>query len=298
MRYPALLKMLDKYELHDADSRYEALRETLQEVILLGLYDAGFFNEAAFYGGTALRILHDLPRFSEDLDFSLLKVDPDFNLRLYKEAIITAVNSFGFDVTMEFKEKAVESDITSAFVKGNTIKNLININVPADIAYQFHKDQTIKIKLEIDVNPPLSFTTEQVLKLRPRAFTIRAFTLPCLYAGKVHAILCRTWGNRPKGRDWYDLVWYVAHGVELDLLHLQARLAQSCKYLESQKIVIPDTLNERNIKELLLERVASVDISKAKLDVAPFIQDVRELALWSPEFFKTIINDIKIHYPS
>ena len=223
MSYRALTKMLEKYDLSSADGSYDALREVLQEIVLLGLYDAGFFKHAAFYGGTALRILHQLPRFSEDLDFSLMKADEEFNLTSYQEAIIDALRSYGFEASIEIKKKAENSAIASAFVKSNTLKNLININAPATISHKVHRDQTIKIKLEVDTNPPLSFMTENIIRLSPRAYSINAFTLNSLYAGKIHAILCRAWGNRPKGRDWYDLVWYVANGVKLDLTHLQAR---------------------------------------------------------------------------
>ena len=94
MTYPALLKMLEKYDLSSHESSYEALREILQEIVLLGLYDSGFFNHAAFYGGTALRILHKLPRFSEDLDFSLLEPNPDFDLRPFQESIIATLSTF------------------------------------------------------------------------------------------------------------------------------------------------------------------------------------------------------------
>ena len=294
MTHPALVKMLEKYDLTNSNSSYDALREILQEIVLLGLYDAGFFKHAAFYGGTALRILHNLPRFSEDLDFSLLQSNPDFNLVHYEEAIISTLKSFGFDVTIEIKDKNNDSAIASAFVKSNTIEHLININAPKDITNKIHRDQAVKIKLEVDANPPLEFETANIIRLTPRPFSINAFTLPSLYAGKMHAILCREWSSRPKGRDWYDLVWYIANGIELDCKHLKARLDQSCKYLEANEIQLPDKLTKENIKELLLQRLDTLDVSKAKNDVQPFIKDIREIELWSKEFFITVIENIKI----
>lgn len=293
MTHPALIKMLEKYELSNSNASFDALREILQEIVLLGLYDAGFFKHVAFYGGTALRILHNLPRFSEDLDFSLLEVNPDFNLKPYEEAIISTLKAFGFDVTIDIKEKNNSSAIASAFVKGNTIEHLININAPKDITDKIHRDQAVKIKLEVDTNPPLDFKTENVIRLTPRPFSINAFTLPSLYAGKMHAILCRSWSTRPKGRDWYDLVWYIANDVELDLKHLKARLMQSCKYLENNGISIPDELTKRNIKELLLQRIETFDVTKAKNDVQPFIKDLKEIELWSQEFFEAVVENIK-----
>lgn len=296
MTHPALLKMLQKYDLSNASSSYDALREILQEIVLLGLYDAGFFKYASFYGGTALRILHNLPRFSEDLDFSLHESNPNFDLKPYEEAIIATLKSFGFDVSIEIKEKNSTSAIASAFIKGNTIEHLLNINAPKDITNKLHKDQTVKIKLEVDTNPPLNFQTENIIRLIPRPFSINAFTLPSLYAGKMHAILCRAWSTRPKGRDWYDLVWYVANDAELDLHHLQARLSQSCKYLQENSIEIPQTLTKENLKILLLKRVETLDIAKAKNDVQPFIKDLREIELWSKEFFVTVIENISVKY--
>ena len=293
MTHPALIKMLEKYDLSNSNSSFDALREILQEIVLLGLYDAGFFKHAAFYGGTALRILHNLPRFSEDLDFSLLKTNPEFNLKPYEEAIIATLKAFGFEVTIEIKEKNSISAIASAFVKGNTIEHLININAPKDMTRKIHKDQAVKIKLEVDTNPPLEFETANIIRLTPRPFSINAFTLPSLYAGKMHAILCRAWSSRPKGRDWYDLVWYVANDVELDTKHLKARLTQSCKYLEENSIEIPNELTKRNIKEMLLKRIESLDVAKAKNDVQPFIKDIREIELWSKDFFIAVVENIK-----
>ncbi len=294
MTHPALIKMLEKYDLSDSNASFDALREILQEIVLLGLYDAGFFKTAAFYGGTALRILHNLPRFSEDLDFSLHESNPKFNFKPYEEAIISTLKAFGFDVSIEIKEKNNSSAIASAFVKGNTIEHLININAPKDITNKIHRDQAVKIKLEVDTNPPLDFEIENIIRLTPRPFSINAFTLPSLYAGKMHAILCRAWSSRPKGRDWYDLVWYIANDVELDTKHLKSRLTQSCKYLEANEINIPDELTKQNIKELLLQRIESLDVTKAKNDVQPFIKDMREIELWSKEFFMAVVKNIKI----
>lgn len=110
----------------------------------------------------------------------------------------------------------------------------------------------------------------------------------------MHAVLCRAWGNRPKGRDWYDLVWYLANGVKLDLTHLQARLEQSCKFLEAEQISIPAELTRENVIQLLEQRIASLDIQKAKADVLPFISDARELELWSPEFFTSVAQGIEV----
>ena len=156
--HPALSKMLEHYDLTTVSGSYDALREILQEIVLLGLYEGGFFKHAAFYGGTALRILHGLPRFSEDLDFSLLQSDPRFDLSGFEQSVIETLRSFGFETSIEIKSKSIDTAVQSAFIKGNTIEHLISIDTPASIIGTFHRDQSVKIKLEVDTEPPLGFT--------------------------------------------------------------------------------------------------------------------------------------------
>jgi hypothetical protein len=292
--HPTLVKMLERYDLTSAQSSFDALREILQEIVLLGLYEGGFFKHAVFYGDTALRILHGLPRFSEDLDFSLLAPDPQFDLKPYEKAVVEALGAFGFEVSIEIKEKTARTPIHSAFVKGNTVQHLMRINAPRSIVEKIHRDQAVKIKLEVDTEPPGGFSTENIVRLTPRPFSVTAMTLPSLYAGKMHALLCRSWTSRPKGRDWYDLVWYIAHDATLDLGHLEARLHQSCKWAESSKIPLPETLDGAAIAELLERRIEKLDIAKAKQDVRPFIKNASELDLWSREFFMEIIKRIRV----
>jgi predicted nucleotidyltransferase component of viral defense system len=290
--HPAIAKMLEKYDLSTADKTYEALREILQEIVLLGLSRAGFFDHALFYGGTALRILHGLDRFSEDLDFSLIAPDENFDLSVYEKVVIEALHSFGFEVTIQMKN--TESNIKSAFLKGNTSQHLLNIEAPDDIVKTFGQGRLVKIKFEVDTQPPLDFESEKKTLLVPSPFTINAMTLPSLFAGKMHAILCRNWSTRPKGRDWYDLVWYISQGVPLDLTHLNARLRQNCSWLEKQDIALQKEINKAYLLELLELRIEELDISMAKRDVEVFISDNRVLDIWSRDFFKDIITQIKI----
>jgi len=283
--------MLEKYDLSTADKTYEALREILQEIVLLGLSRAGFFDHALFYGGTALRILYGLDRFSEDLDFSLLAPDENFDLSVYEDTVIEALHSFGFEVTIQLKNS--DSTIKSAFLKGNTSQHLLNIEAPADIIKTFGQGRLVKIKFEVDTQPPLDFESEKKTLLVPSPFTIHTMTLPSLFAGKMHAILCRNWTSRPKGRDWYDLVWYISHGYELDIKHLNARLQQNCAWQENQGVMIPEGLDENTILELLRVRIDDLDIAAAKRDVEVFISDKRVLELWSRDFYMDIIQQIK-----
>jgi len=288
--HPAIAKMLEKYDLSTADKTYEALREILQEIVLLGLSRAGFFNYALFYGGTALRILHGLDRFSEDLDFSLIAPDANFDLVHYEDAVIEALHSFGFEVTIQMKNS--EGNIKSAFLKGNTSQHLLNIEAPEDIVKTFGQGRLVKIKFEVDTQPPLDFESEKKILLVPSPFSINTMTLPSLFAGKMHAVLCRNWSSRPKGRDWYDLVWYISNGYALDLKHLNARLQQNCSWSENKNIDLSKEVDKDSLSELLKMRIDHLDIHAAKRDVEVFIADKRVLDIWSKEFFTDIVKKI------
>ena len=292
--HPHITAMLQKYDL-TKDDPYEALREILQEIVLYALSDAGFFNHAVFYGGTALRILYGLPRFSEDLDFSLLKPDPSFDLSKYEKAVLDTLYTYGFEAQVETKIKD-QSAIQSAFIKGNTIKHLLAINAPEDIVKSFNAGKILKIKFEVDTEPPINFEDEQKLHLTPAPFMVRSMKPSSLFAGKLHAVLCRGWKTRPKGRDWYDMVWYVQNGYQVNLTHLATRLIQSCKALEEAEIELPNSLEQYNqnmVVSLLQQRVESLDIELAKKDVRRFIYDEKELEIWSKYFFSSLIQMIK-----
>ena len=289
--HPAIAKMLEKYDLSTADKTYEALREILQEIVLLGLSRAGFFNHALFYGGTALRILHGLDRFSEDLDFSLIAPDENFDLSVYEDTVIEALHSFGFEVSIQLKNS--NSTIKSAFLKGNTSQHLLNIEAPADIVKVFGQGRLVKIKFEVDTQPPLDFESEKKTLLVPSPFIIHTMTLPSLFAGKMHAILCKNWSTRPKGRDWYDLVWYISNGYALDIKHLNARLQQNCAWQEDQGVMIHKDVDESYIMVLLKKRIDDLDIAAAKRDVEVFISDKRVLDIWSRDFFMEIVQQIR-----
>lgn len=292
--HPHIMAMIQKYDLIK-DDPYEALREILQEIILYALSDAGFFNHAVFYGGTALRILYGLPRFSEDLDFSLLKPNASFDLSKYEKAILDTLKTYGFEAQIETKIKD-DSAVQSAFIKGNTIKHLLAINAPEDIVNSFNAGKLLKIKFEVDTEPPINFEEEQKLHLTPMPFMIRSMKPSSLFAGKLHAVLCRGWKSRPKGRDWYDMVWYVQNKHQVNLTHLATRLVQSCKALAEAKEKLPETIElytPEIIVDLLQKRVDSLDIELSKQDIRRFIYDEKELNIWSKDFFSVIIKMIK-----
>ena len=208
---------MDRYVVLTAEDHTNALHEVMQQITLAGLYRAGFFNVAAFYGGTCLRIFHSLPRFSEDLDFSLLQANPDFSLEHYFDTIHDEFQAYGREVVISKKEKKQPSPIESAFLKDNT--EIYNIS--------FQTAPKVKIKIEVDTRPPMGFSTEPKLLLLPFSFIVRCYTLPDLFAGKMHALLFRGWKNRVKGRDWYDFEWYVRQGIPMGFEHFAFRAQQT-----------------------------------------------------------------------
>jgi len=266
-------QMLSQYQIVTDKDKQNAMYEVMQQVTLAGLYRGGFFNKAAFYGGTCLRIFHKLDRFSEDIDFSLLSRDESFNLEDYFPAVIEEFKTLGRDVVINKKNKKNFGQVESAFLKDNT--------EVYDVAFQTEK--SLKIKIEVDINPPLKFITEQKLLVQPFSFMTRCFSLPDLYAGKMHALAFRNWKTRVKGRDWYDFEWYVKNGVQLDFTHLQERI------LEFNGI----EMTKEQYLITLKERLSSTDIKMVKQDVQPFIKHQESLEIWSNEYFLQLADMIK-----
>lgn len=258
-------QMLSRYQIVSDKDRRNAIYEVMQQITLAGLYRGGFFDKSAFYGGTCLRIFHKLDRFSEDMDFSLLSHDESFNLEEYFPAIVDEFSTLGRDVVITKKDKRNFGKVESAFLKDDT--------EVYDVAFQ--TERNLKIKIEVDTKPPLNFQTEQKLLLHPFSFMTRCFTLPDLYAGKMHALVFRSWKNRVKGRDWYDFEWYVRNGIKLDFSHLQERIR------EFNGIEV----NRDEFIKLLKEKIAATDIKMVKQDVEPFIKNVGSLDIWSTDYF-------------
>ena len=284
--HEAIARMLAKYEPKSVDDSVRALREIIQEVALLGLWRAKFFEHAAFYGGTALRILYGLDRFSEDLDFSLLAPTPDFDLARYTASLEEELLAFGFNVRAEMVDKAVESAVQSAFLKANTRNELLVIRAGEAIAGQVPAGQVLKIKLEVDTDPPPGFATETRYLLNPIPFAVRSYSLPDLFAGKMHAVLFRRWKNRVKGRDWYDFFWYAANHPQLHLAHLEQRMRQTGHWKDDQ------ALTASAFRELLNEAISRLDVDQARRDVATFVKDRQTLGIWSRDFFRDVAGRV------
>ena len=264
--------MLAQYDLSTGQQQRNATFEVNQQIALAGLYQGGFFEKAAFYGGTCLRIFYGLQRFSEDMDFSLLAPDEHFDFTRYFQPVIDAFALVGRQVEITKKEKKTFGKVESAFLKDTTDVY--------DISFQTEK--SVKIKIEVDTQPPLGFSTEQKLLLQPVSFMTRCFTLPDLFAGKMHALVFRNWKNRVKGRDWYDFEFYVRHHVPLHFAHLQQRVLQ----------FNGEQSDKEHFLALLRSRLSTTDIRHVKADVLPFVRNPHELDIWSNDYFLQLAEQI------
>jgi predicted nucleotidyltransferase component of viral defense system len=276
---------LEEYKPKNQSEVEQALREIMQEIALAGLQRSGFFEKAASYGGTALRLFHGLDRFSEDLDFSLLEVNPDFSLKPYLEGIVSEFSALGMEVTIKEKIKTKQTNIDSAFLKSDTVwKELVleNIIPQAGIGIR----PSIQIKIEVDTQPPLGFETEEKLLLKPFSFYVKCFKLPDLFAGKMHALLFRKWKNRVKGRDWYDMEWYVKKNVPVHLNHFLVRARNSGDWGEK-------TINQKKFMQLLSDKISTVSFKSVREDIVRFVRDDKALEIWSAEYFRDLIEKIK-----
>jgi predicted nucleotidyltransferase component of viral defense system len=276
---------IQKYQPKNEEDIVAALREIMQEITLAGLSRTNFYEKAAFYGGTALRIFYKLDRYSEDLDFSLLKKDPNFSLEPYFSAIINEFEALGLKVRIKEKAKKIDSAIDSAFLKSETIwKTLTLDEIPTYQGVKLNK--TIKIKIEVDRDPPLGFETEEKLLLQPYSFYVNCLAPPDLFAGKLHALLFRKWKNRVKGRDWYDFEWYVQQGIPLHLEHFLIRAQESGDWHEDQ-------ISKEQIKNLLANKINSVSFDRVKEDIVRFIQNSDKLNIWSPKYFHDLKEQMR-----
>jgi len=280
-------QMVKAYNAKTIYDQKNAIKEVIQEIVLCGLSRSGFFRTAAFYGGTALRIFYGLDRFSEDLDFSLAVKNESFDITTYFPILEKEVKAFGLHVEIVERKKVRDSHIQSAFLKGNTKEHLLlfypNESNFADIA----SNELIKIKFEVDVNPPPFANFERKYRLQPVPYEVNLYDESSLFAGKLHAVLGRSWKNRIKGRDLYDYVFYLSRGAIVNLQHLRARLMQSGHVTEQ------DNLSIDLVKQMLCERFNMMNFEQAKRDVLPFIHDTSVLSLWSTDFFTQITENLR-----
>lgn len=277
-------QMLSKYEIKNTNDEINALKEIIQEIVLSGLSRGNFFDEVAFYGGTALRIFYKLDRFSEDLDFALVSPNKEFDLSKYFSYIEKELKAYGLNLEINTKQKSIDSNITSAFLKGDTLEHILKFfpNEENNKYSSLFKD--LKIKFEVDINPPRGATYEEQYKLLPSPHQIKLYDKESLLAGKIHAILCRGWKTRTKGRDLYDYVFFLANETKVNIELIRNKLIES-NFIEKNMEFNIDIL-----KEMLINKFNEIDYQDAKEDVKPFIKDVNSLNIWSKEFFVSITD--------
>ena len=284
-----LEQMLSKYNIESENDTINALKEIFQEITLLGLYRGGFYTKAAFYGGTSLRILYGLNRFSEDLDFTLLEKDKGFSLEPYFPFIVDEFEALGINITINTKKKRESSsNIESAFLKNDTSIHSLHVSTDemSSVLKGIHSGKKIKIKIEVDTNPPLKFQTESKTLLMPITFNVVSMALSNLYARKMHAVLFRNWKTRVKGRDWFDFEWYVKQQVKLNLEHLQQRM------IESENLEESFLLTKEIFIESMHSKIDQLDIKKAKTEVSPFLKDSSVLEFWNKDYFRHLVDHV------
>ena len=265
---------LETYNCRSSLEEEQALREITQDIVLAALGRTNFFEQAGFQGGTCLRIFHSLNRFSEDLDFALSKPNKTFTLTSYLESIQRELTAYGYELEIDDRSKAGQV-VQKAFLKDDSVGNLLRLNY----ALKAGPMRKLRIKLEVDTNPPSGASYVIPVLDFPFPSAVRAFDLPSLFAGKIHALLCRTY---LKGRDWYDFIWYTARKTRVNHTLLSAALNQTGPW-KGQHIVTDNAWCIAQIQSA----ISALDWSQAREDVRRFVKPSEQpsLALWSCEYF-------------
>lgn len=279
--------MLEKYNPQNNDEKENAIKEIIQEIALAGLSRGGFFDKAVFYGGTCLRIFYGLNRFSEDLDFALIEKDAEFKLSEYFPSLEKEFSSYGIEINVEEKKKNADSDVQSAFLKGNTLTLMMTFFPKSLDARKIISNQRIKIKFEVDADNPKGGRIESKFRMFPAPYEVKTFDESTLFAGKIHAIICRSYKNHVKGRDYYDYLFYIGKGSCFNIAYLENKLKNTGTISQEEKLTLEKT------KAMLKEKFETVDYESAKEDVSNFITDKMDLKLWKKELFLSTLNNLK-----
>jgi hypothetical protein len=267
--------MMLRYDINTKEEYNNALFEIMQQTTLAVLHRCRFFKKAAFLGGSCLRFLHESQRSSENMNFSLLKPDTNFSMDNYYKSVISDFRALGRDVVIKQNRKSTEIDIELTFMRDPT--EISNFAFPAN--------KEMKINLKVDTHPPGGFTAEYKTLSQPFPCMVRCYTLPDLFAGKMHAFLFRHWTTRVKGRDWYDFEWYVRRNVPLNFDHLQQCML---KYND----ISPRNLSQTHFKKLLKDQIHEADIRLIKSDVRHFLKEDSLMDDWCADYFLQLVDRI------
>lgn len=279
-------EIIRSYNPKTINENKSILREIVQSIVLVGLSRADFFKKASFYGGTALRIFYNLNRYSEDLDFTLNEVNNNFSIEPYVDSIKKVASSYGLELEVSIKKKQIASPVESAFAKVNTYQTFIDLKLNEELTRILHKDEVIKVKFEIDCEPALGFTTENKWLDMPEFAPVIVLDEASLFAGKIHAILCRNYKNNVKGRDYYDYLFYLKRGIRPNLQYLKNKLVNTGKLKET------DSFDTNILKEMLINRFEQVDFEQAKKDAERFIINDENLSYYNKDLFVQMTHKI------
>lgn len=277
-----LRQKLGEYPLHSALDQENALTEILQHYVLVGLARAGLFGVAEFHGGTFLRLVYGLDRFSEDLDFVLKEKDQSFTWTGYLDSVAADLEAEGLGVEIVDRAK-LDNPVKKAFLKTEAIGNQIAVDLP----FERHPRKKVRIKLEIDTAPPAGSTFETAYLSFPVTSAITVQTLDSAFASKCHALLCRTY---MKGRDWFDFQWYAERGVAPNFKLLQSAIEQVGPWAGQGARVTPDWYFE-NMERVIRQK----DWSAGRKDVERFLpaKSRESVALWATDLFIFQLNKLK-----
>jgi predicted nucleotidyltransferase component of viral defense system len=270
---------LREYAPANAIEQENILQELLQHYVLASLARANFFTEAIFHGGTCLRIINGLNRFSEDLDFLLKRQNPAFRWHPYLEAIRKDCLQEGIDFEVQDKAEA-ESAVRKAFLKTDSIGKILTLDLP----FERLSKRKFRIKLEIDTHPPEGSTFTTSYLSFPITIALTSQTLESSFALKLHALLCRPY---TKGRDWYDFIWYVTRRIVPNLDLLENALQQQGPWAGSKPQV-----SIQWVIENLKTRIKQIQWNVAIQDLQRFLplKEQSALSLWNAEFFRFYVN--------
>lgn len=279
-------QIVNSYNPSTMDETKAIVREIIQSIVLIGLSRGGFFEKASFYGGTALRIFYQLNRYSEDLDFTLNDVDTNFSIEPYVFKIKEVASSYGLDLEIVIKSKKIETPIESAFAKVNTYQTFISLKLNDKIISSLHKDEILKVKFEIDLHPSPGFKTENKWLDIPEFAQIVVLDESSLFAGKLHAILCRNYKNTVKGRNYYDFLFYIQKRVKPNLKYLRNKL------VETGKIHEMDHFDLNILKSMLKAHFENVDFNQVKQDAMRFVFKNEDLSFYTKNLFIQMVDRI------
>lgn len=273
---------LEHFAPQSAQEEEYVLKEIIQEVALYALWRADFFKVAAFQGGTSLRILHGLQRFSEDLDFILIEASPEFGWSNYLHHLLAVLEEYGIR-SEAVPQGRLDKAIRTAVIKDSSVVNQLDLSF-----YKGHPGRKLKIKLEVDINPPAGSGFDYSYLDFPTDYEVCHQDLSSNFALKIHALLCREF---LKGRDWYDFSWYIRQGTSPNLPLLKNALVQLGPWVNHGAL----PLDLAWLKEVLTEKIKSIDWQVAAADVAPFLRATEQesLRLWSEHFFVSKVEKLR-----